>query len=601
MPVQTPRWVVAAAFLSLGLLPGSGRLASADPMPAGAPILVEARPDSAYRPQIAVDPAGNFLVLWEDVHLGTARARTFWATGNARGAAFDVSEPGFYLAGDFTVDELAVVAADDAGNFVVAYNGYASGGADPACSYGVSCIRTRRYDANDTLSTASFVVGDPRLFVYEGEDFNQTGNPEITADGTGAFVVAWEGYDDDSEGVWARKLVGGGQSNGAQFRVNASTDGYQGDAGSLDVAADAAGNFVVVWSDDYFGEPPYGILAQMFDSAKNPIGTALQVTSEGEYNADAHVARAPAGGFMVVWENDDDGVSGRVFDSLGAPLTAPFVITADGYNPDVAASAQDTFVVVFDVQQGDDESRGVTFDASGTATSGLFTLGAGLPGYRYRPGVDMDDAGNFVVAWASDDSVYAQRFEVTPPAPQAIPVLGKVLVLTNKAPDDFEKSKGSWKASGSGIVSPLRGSSSDPRCNGDPEGTVKATARFVSATSGQDVTYDLPCQNWSATGSTKVGAVAKRGYKYSDPKREAGPCNSVKIKGTKSLSVSCKGKPGVASFDFDLQSGVSQGPVVGVLAMGLLTHCAEFQPFFDGSDGKKYKGKALAAPVGCPS
>ncbi len=590
--------------LMMALVFPTSDVRAADPTELGPPLLVEATPGSAYPAQVAVDPAGNFLVIWEDY--GTyARARAFWATGNPRGATFPVSGPSFNLGGSFTQDELVSVAADGAGNFVMAYNGYAYPSGVPACT-GYDCIKTRRYDANGILAPASFVVGDPRLFSYE-KPRNQTGNPELTADGQGGFVIAWEGYDlspsgfVDSEGVWARKLVNGGQSNGSQFRVNANTDGYQGDAGALDIAADADGNFVVVFSDENMTESPYGgVVFRRFDSSKNPVGFQTQVTADGGYDDDPHVARTPGGGFMVVWEADSGGVGGRVYDAAGDPLTSEFEVAPSGYNPDVAASGAETFIVVFDVPSAEDESRGVVFDATGTPTSTEFSIGASLPEYRYRPSVGADQEGNFVVAWASENSVYAQRFQVTAPSPLEIPLTGKVLVVTNKDPENFEKSKGSWKASGAAITSPLRGSANDPRCNGDPDGTVKATARFLSATSGQDVSFNLPCQHWTTTGSSKVGSVEKRGYKYKDSKRVDGPCSSVKIKGTKSLSVSCKGKPEAAAFGYDLVSGVSQGTVTVVLETGLVKHCAEFQPLFDGSDGKKYKGKAFSAPASCP-
>ena len=41
-------------------------------------------------------------------------------------------------------------------------------------------------------------------------------------------------------------------------------------------------------------------------------------------------------------------------------------------------------------------------------------------------------------------------------------------------------------------------------------------------------------------------------------------------------------------------------PDQAVLQTGLISHCAEFQAFSDGSDGKTYKGKALAPPAACP-
>jgi len=251
-------------------------------------------------------------------------------------------------------------------------------------------------------------------------------------------------------------------------------------------------------------------------------------------------------------------------------------------------------VVVWDGASG---PTGRLFDTAGAALSGEFTTST----TGYYPDVGADSVGNFVMVWKEDGYEWrAQRFQVQAPQPSEIPLLGKVTVLSNKVPDDFEKSKGKWKASGDTIVVPLRGSASDPRCNGDPAGTVKASVRFRSVVSGEDTgPIPLPCQSWKATGSTKPNAVAKRGYKYGDGQRMNGPCNSVKITGTKSVSVSCKGKPGAASFVYDLMAGVSQGAVTGFLTLGEITYCAEFQPFIDGSDGKKFKGKSVAAPADC--
>lgn len=599
--IRVARFLSAAACL-VGLLaaPSAG---GAAPVKVGPEILVSDGPDDdyVYAPRIAADPAGNFVVAWHDTyHELEIRARAFWSTGIARGPKFVMSEPHLYVTrGNFDHDELLSLAADRAGNFLVAYNAKTSIGSEPACDDN-PCIVTKRYEADGNLSAASFIVGDPRLFSYE-KLHNQTANPELAADGEGNFVIAWEGYDYvtgygvEDEGIWARKLVGVGQVNGSQFRVNEHTYEYQGDGGELDVAADDLGNFVVVWDDSNTYVPPYGgIVFQRFDKNKNRLGPQTQVEPYGP--DDPHVAQLPDGTLMVVWDNYGS-IGGRVFDATGVAVGPAFEVTSSGAVPEIAASRAGSFIVVFET--GAQDAAGRTFDSTGTPTSAEFPLNTASD--AYIPAVAAADDGNFVATWtAGDGYAFAQRFQVATPTAQQIPVLGKVAIVTNKDPDDFEKSAGKWKASGAEIVSPLRGSSSDPRCNGDPAGTVKATVRFLSATSGQDHTFDLPCQNWVATGGKKVNSVPKRGYKYSDGKREDGPCNSVKVTGTKSVSVSCKGKPGAASFPFDLQSGVSQGAVTGVLQLGLFEYCAEFQAFFDGSDAKKYKGKALALPAACP-
>lgn len=584
------------SIVTLCVVLATSPTAAADPFKVGGEILVS---DYGPEPVVAADPAGNFLVVW-DVFRKPLEGRAFWSSGYPQGPVFPLSASGFIPDGvDSSGNEIFDVAADAAGNFVVAYSAKAQ--TPGAACFEKPCILTRRRDANGNVSAASFVVGDPRLLSY-GRDYNLTESPRLASDGEGNFVVAWEGYDLNpagyvgDEGVWARKLVSSGQVNGGQFRVNEHTEGYQGDESNLDVAADGQGNFVVVWADDYADLPPYGgVVFRRFDKAKNPIGVQTQVTAEFAANPPPRIAQTPDGEFIVVWQSQS--LFGRVFDREGVPEGPAFVISSDGRYPQVAASKAGSFIVVFEVPGG---AAGMTFDSTGAPTSSQFPLNT-LPG-ALDPSVAADQDGNFVVAWwrFGDFSAHAQRFQVAAPTPVEIQLLGRVAVITNKAPDDFEKSGGKWTASGPEIVAPLRGSSSDPRCNAHPPGTVKATVRFLSATSGEDVTIELPCQNWSVTGSNKATAIEKRGYKYSDSKREDGPCTSVKLKGTKRLSVSCKGKPGAASFDYDLQPGASQGAVTATLELGLFKYCAEFEPVLDGSDGKKYKGKSIMVPVSCP-
>lgn len=594
--------LVSPSTSTLVLLIASGLIApvpasAVDPAKIGGVVQVSDGIETyAYDPRVAADPAGNFLVAWQDADTNEVNGRAFWSTGLARGPVFQISNANDDIVaspGEFDTDGLVDLAADKAGNFLVAYNALNDGETGP-CAFDKNCIWTKRLNADGNLAPADFIVGDPRLFSYGTLSYNQTGNPEIAADGEGNFIIAWEGYDADAEGVWARKLVGSGQVNGAQFRVNEHTHEYQGDGGQLDVAADEDGNFVLVWQDDNLVSPPYGgIVFRRFDKAKNPLGQQTQADPSGY---DPHVAQLPDGTFMLAWFGSGFETVGRVFDPNGVPTGSSFEVTSYGTYPEIAVSAAGAFIVTFETEDG----VGVrVFDATGAPTSSEIELDTGS--YAYTPHVSAAANGDFVVVWNEGyDGVFAQRFQATTPTTEKIPVLGKVAILSNKIPDDFEKSLGKWKASGSEIEVPLRGSANDPRCNGDPDGTVKASVRFVSTASGQDVTIGLPCQHWTATGGSKVASVPKRGFKYSDGKRLDGPCNSVKITGTKKISVSCKGKAGVAAFPYDLQSSVSQDVLTAVLRLGLIEYCSEFQPFLDSSDGKKYKGKSFAPPAACP-
>lgn len=576
---------------------------TADPVKRGPEISVSTGADGyVWDPRISVEPGGSFLIVWEDGDDGTAKGRMFYANGNPRGPVFQVSHPFHYVAdGNFTANENIAVQADGAGNFVVAYHGYdhdeESYNYYRPC-YEMGCIYTKRVDADGNLAPPAFIVGDSRHNPYRGEYFNQTANPELAVNGKGNFIVVWEGYDytppDIDEGVWGRAMVNSGQANGINFRISDYTDGYQGDEGFLDVASSDDQGFVVTWYSEV--SETYGIAARRFDAKKKPLGPEFFVADHAGH---PRVAMTKDGTFfMTIWDYFGT-IEGRMWNGDGTAVGPQFTI-GDGHYPEIAASGLNTFVVVWD---GDDGVAGRMFDTTGSPISSEFQANTLTDGYY--PDVGADAQGNFVVTWMQDGYyTWAQRFLAELPMATEMPVFGKVLIVTNKLPDNPEKNKIKWKAGDANVQSPPRGTNDDPRCNGDPDGTVKAVLRVWSDDSGQDTgAIHLPCQYWSATGNNSVAGVAKRGFKYSDSKLEAGPCNSIKIQGTKSVTVSCKGKPNVQSLPYDLQVGTSEVTVNALLELGTYRYCSAFPPFgFDGSDGKKFRGKKADAPVGpCPT
>src|SRR5262245_55518496 len=94
----------------------------------------------------------------------------------------------------------------------------------------------------------------------------------------------------------------------------------------------------------------------------------------------------------------------------------------------------------------------------------------------------------------------------------AHPAAAKKLLIKNKLPDSEYKNSVVLIASDPGIAAPAPMSSGDPRCNGDPAGTVKATLTVASVASGQSHTANLPCENWKLLGKE----TKPKGYKYSD-------------------------------------------------------------------------------------
>lgn len=566
--------------------------AAANPVPAGPAIQVNTSVGGGD-PQIASDPAGNFMVVWETPD-DVVRGRRFYATGQPAGEDFRVSLDEHRTSVGGNIDNSQSVAADAGGNFIAVYN--AEGG---SCLD--ECIFSRRFDVDFDVG-AAFEVIDSGDFYHQ-----QAINPEISAGGDGSFVVVFEGYDfyqggpnpsgyaGSGEGTFGRRLVQSGQTTGPVFLANTVSDGYQGDGGQLDVAAGGEAEFTVVWrgEDEYLIDDA-SIRLQRFTKAGKKISVEMNVNTHRS-GFDPHVASMPDGPVLVTWlDLVADGIIGQLIDATGGLLGGPIVIAPGGRSHDVAASSAG-FAVVW--REGP-SIFARTLDASGTPTSDAFQVSHSGD----DPAIALDAAGHPIIAWEGSE-IFVQRFEAAPAASVEIPVEGKNLVLVNKVPDDKEKNKGVWKAKGANIVSPPRGSLGDPRCNADPSGTVKAGVRFFSTTSGEDTgLLPLPCQNWTATGGAKPKSVPKRGYKYSDAKLEDGPCNSVKIVGTKTLTVNCKGKGETTDFLYDLMPGVSEGPITAVLEVRGQQFCAEIAPgaSADGSDGKKFKGKNAVPPASCP-
>ena len=112
-----------AAALLLIVLPGI--VEAADPVKVGPQIDVVDNEYVDFFPRVASDPAGNFMVVWNDTYEGSVRGRRFFATGHPQGADFRVSNADQYTENNlFTDGGLQSVAADAAGNFVVAFFAY---------------------------------------------------------------------------------------------------------------------------------------------------------------------------------------------------------------------------------------------------------------------------------------------------------------------------------------------------------------------------------------------------------------------------------------------------------------------------------------------
>jgi len=216
------------------------------------------------------------------------------------GPAFRVNT---YTTGDQTA---ASVAADASGDFVVVWS---SSGQDGS---GLG-IFGQRYDSSGAALGSEF-----RVNTYTT---NSQGHPSVTADPSGNFVVVWESaYQDGfNAGVFGQRFASSGVPLGPEFRVNTLTTG---DQSSASIAADASGNFVVVWGGTLQDGGGGGVFGQRFDSSGEPLGSEFRVNTYTTNNqAEPAVAADPLGSFVVVWESNlQDGSGDGVFGQRWRPM-----------------------------------------------------------------------------------------------------------------------------------------------------------------------------------------------------------------------------------------------------------------------------------------
>jgi hypothetical protein len=359
-------------------------------------------------PAVAADAAGNFVVVWSAADQDGSSYGPFGQRYSSSGAPIG---PEFQVNTFTTGPQVGVhVACDSSGNFVIVWN---SSGQDGS-QYGVF---GQRYDSSGARIGPEF-----RINTYTTATQNQSA---VASDGAGDFVVAWvsNGQDGAGNGVFGQRYASSGSPLGPEFRVNTYTTGAQD---RPKIASDASGNFVVVWQSPQDGAGS-GIFAQRYASSGAPLGSEFRVntytTNNQKYPA---VAADASGNFVVVWQSPGDGSSygvfGQRYASSGAPLGPVFRVntytpTFQGY-PAVAADASGNFVVIW---QGDqpgsiEDVFGQRYVNTGAPDGPEFRVNTYTTGPQFRPAVAADSAGDFVVVWVSQgqdgsyDGIFGQRY-----------------------------------------------------------------------------------------------------------------------------------------------------------------------------------------------
>jgi len=194
-------------------------------------------------PEVAMDAAGNFAVVWmRDRSNHPIMARLFDPNGVARTDPFQVN-----TARVASVTRPAI-AMNTAGCFVITWDG------DPNRA-SADDIHARLYDPNGTPLSEPFGVNTMREGAQQW--------PQVAINDANEFVIVWEhdtGDPDAATEIFARRFGLDGEPLTEQSQLNAHTPGKQREP---DIAMTEEGSFVAIWESDDQDGSGYGIFAHV--------------------------------------------------------------------------------------------------------------------------------------------------------------------------------------------------------------------------------------------------------------------------------------------------------------------------------------------------
>ena len=358
-----------------------------------------------YYPSVAMDSAGNFVIVWEDKRNGNPDiyGQMFNKDGIPQGSNFRVNDD----AGTETQYNPSI-AINNGGNFVIVWEDYRNPSTD---------IYAQIYNADGIPKGTNFKVNDDAG--YTGQYF-----PSIEMDGEGNFVITWHDYRNGNPDIYAQRYDSSGIAQGINFKVNddpgTSSQYYPS------IAMDNSGNFVITWQDYRNGN--YDIYAQRYDSVGIAQGINFKVNDDAGTKAQytPSIVMGTMGNFVITWQDSRNGtfnpdIYAQMYDSLGVIQGTNFKVnddpgTSSQYYPSIAMDNSGNFVITWqDYRNGNYDIYAQRYNTGGVAQGTNFKVNddAGT-NLQDAPSIAMDNAGKFAIVWEDrrngNYDIYVQRY-----------------------------------------------------------------------------------------------------------------------------------------------------------------------------------------------
>jgi hypothetical protein len=341
-------------------------------------------------PSIAMDDAGNFVVVWGDRRSGSSYdiyGQLVDASGDKIGGNILVNDDG----GSYSQYDPAC-AMSSGGNFVVVWYDYRNGHAD---------IYGQRFDNTGSAIGSNFLINDDGASYYQY-------TPSCAMDSAGNFVVVWYDSRLGDQKIYGQRYSSAGTSLGGNFRIDQSGSLENNYSPRVSMNEDY---FVVVWEKENVDNTICIYKRRYYNngtSVENEVkvndldGIANQTSPNMDMNSSGNV--------VVAWRDEryPRGVYFQRLDALGNTLGGNVHIGM-GYSPDVAVSEDSNFFITY---YNPNIIQYQKIRPSGDSVGSPIIVSDTTSGLRYNPRIDIDSDNNAVVTWydsrAGNYDIYAQ-------------------------------------------------------------------------------------------------------------------------------------------------------------------------------------------------
>ncbi len=366
---------------------------------------VTAQESIQWSPRVAVGPAGNFVVTWND------RRRNQW---DVYAQIYDTSgtpvDTNFRIncdAGD--ADQLlGDVAINRYGEFIVVWSDKRNGNDDIyAQIFNSSGIRIgSEFKINDDISSSSQI------------------SPTVIALSDGGYYVAWADARNGNFDIYCQRITRSGSKIRNNFRVN-------DDSNSSHQRVSSVGQerfnrrTLIAWEDERSGN--CDIYATVINRFGTPVSQNFRVNDDPS-GANSHFYPSSAGGnkrFIVCWHDSRQGgdIYAQMFSDDGGKIGGNFLvnegnISASQWYPYCAMDTYNRAVIVWmDYRQTQTFPKiyARLYDENGNPAGPEFCVGEtpeSIP--EAFASVAMNSAGYWVVSWMDyrngNSDIYCQLF-----------------------------------------------------------------------------------------------------------------------------------------------------------------------------------------------